>query len=304
MLETACDGGGGQACGLLGASMERRDPENAVLYFERACEAEDGLGCRKLGMLELDRDKLVPHHDAYVALDNACTFRDAVACLETAKAHGRMKTSWDDEQRYQRTKAGCEAGSVDGVLACRAQAKLLKRGVGVEKDRAAAKALAKAYSRKRPPRMLRVTAGVGVPALTNLGFEALVPIKLPVGRLSVHGELSSVRMSSAGPIGGLIDSDGGATHGNVVGRYYLSRAGSGLYFGGGLNAQPLWADFVEVPKDEPVRWVGPTARVGYNAQRGVVGLGLEAGLMLVPDEVDLGLPILPTIALRVGFSPR
>lgn len=304
VLQSACDEGEGRACGLVGVASERRDPERATALFTQSCEASDGLGCRKLGELQLGRDKLVPEHEAFVALSEACDERDALACMTVARAHARRKTSYDEEERYRRTKEGCEAGSVDGVLACRAQARLLKRGIGVERDRGEARVLAKAYSRKRPPRMLRVTLGAGVPALTNYGFEGLLPFRLPIGRLSVHGELSRVAMSEDGPIGGLLDTAGGATHSALVARYYLSRAGSGLYFGAGLNAQSAWLDLVEVPKADPVAWMGPTVRLGYHAQRGVVGAGLEVGVMVVPDEMELGIPLLPTVALRLGFSPR
>ncbi|MCA9571249.1 MAG: sel1 repeat family protein, partial [Myxococcales bacterium] len=221
VLQTACDSGGGEACGRLGELVERKEPDNARVWFEAACAAEDGLGCRKLAQAQLGREKLVPHHDAFVPMTGACDQRDAVACMQVAGAHERMKSAWDDEQRYARTRQGCEAGGIDGVLACRAQAQLLKKGKGVEKDRPAGKALAKAYSRKLPPRLLRITLGVGVPALTNLGFEGLLPARMPVGRFSVHGEIARAEMSEDGMLGGLLDSGAGTTSASAVARYYL-----------------------------------------------------------------------------------
>lgn len=303
-LDEACREGHGEACSVLGEFERRRHPDEADALFVTACEAEDGLGCRRLGEARLGRDRLRVEHDAFVPYSQACDAGDAIACLAAARAHQRRKTTWDDEQRYERTKQGCEAGSIDGVAACRAQATLLKHGTGVDRDRTAGRALARAYNPRRPPRLLRVTLGVGVPALTNVGFEGLVPVKLPVGRLSVHGELSRVQMTEKGPIGGLLGTSGGLTHANAVVRYYLSRKGSGFYAGAGLNAQTAWLEGLDVPQEDPVRWVGPTLRTGYHAQRGPVGLGLEVGLMFVPDDLGSPLPILPTLALRLGLSPK
>jgi hypothetical protein len=310
-LEKGCGDGSASSCGMLGEIRRRKEPVVARALFEQGCEGEDGPSCRQLGRVvqrEL-KGRLTPAHDAYPAYAKGCDARDAVACLKTAAAHKTRKTAWDEEQRYARTKRGCSSGGIDGVAACRAQAKLLKRGKGVERDRRAGKALARAYAKRRPAKTVRVTAGVGFPAITHLGVEVKLPVR-SVLSYSVAGDLGGLQVRDGGVLGNdQVEEftgelgDLGLTHGTLTARVYPGRYASGFYLGGGFAVGGFWADLADVPKDEVRRYIAPAARFGLNAQRGMLGFNLEVGVN-VADLPVIDFPLTPVVALRIGFAPR
>lgn len=296
-LEHGCDVGSGRACSSLGDLVRRRDDEAAMARYDQGCDLGDGRGCRALGERALGRERLKPEHDAFPAFVLACDSRDADSCLEVADAHKRRKTAWDDEERYRRTKLGCESGSIGGVFACREQAVLLRKGIGVEKDKRAGKALAKAYSKKRPPRMVRVTVGTGFPAVAALGGEVLVPSQTRIG---LFGEFSGIGYGSDSALSDLTGgSEARFVYAAGMARFYPSRRGTGFYVAGGFTFQSLQISLIGL--DEPATSFGATTRIGLAANGGFVISGLEVGLTTVPVPE---LPIVPTVALRFGLSPR
>lgn len=122
------------------------DYVSARLLFERACQLNDPLGCRRLSLdLDHDRGPAAPADPprAQTVLEKACELGEHDSCgmLATGYLYGNRPGVARDPERgaklFQKACDGGDGASCEGLANCYAD------GLGVAKDRARARKLRK-----------------------------------------------------------------------------------------------------------------------------------------------------------------
>ncbi|MCP4449179.1 MAG: sel1 repeat family protein [Myxococcales bacterium] len=129
LLENSCNSGGVASCTFLGDEIARKETAKARGLYEKACGADDALGCARLGQIHLKATKFA---DAHVTFVKACELEHSESCVEAgALVESGKGTSKEPEKSRELYKVACDEEFAPGCLSL---AVMISKGLGGKRN--------------------------------------------------------------------------------------------------------------------------------------------------------------------------